>query len=269
MLAARLAVATIFVCIGILLFSACGLPLGPPPRLRPQIPRGEFFLYTLGPQPRAIATGVLEGTTDTRDVRSSLTWLAPGCLKGQQVYLAGPLSTPTSASLALHSRSPGGPQVTLTATTAPTYRPTAIEVLPFAGTLTRSGSCADVSNLPVEARLSISLADTWRGSAAGFSITMSLCESMASPGGNYLSGTIVLSGPGGMWKAKLRQMVQLEADPGPLTLVFHQDSGETVTVLIPHPASTENAHSLEAAITVQGYAYGTLHAILSSPYPEE
>ncbi len=102
MVTERLAVAAVFLCIGILLLSACGLPLAPPARPRPQTVFTNFALYT--PDHHLVATGVLDGTTDLQHIRAELHFA--DCLASRPIDLLGALN-PT---LVLHSDSATGPR---------------------------------------------------------------------------------------------------------------------------------------------------------------
>ncbi len=146
MLPARFAIATVIVCIGILLLSACGLNLSPPIRPLPQVLASRFAVYTLGVQPELLATGEIDGTTDLTHIPGRITFATPDCLKGQQIELTGSLS-PT-----LYLSSVTGLAVRLIAQTSPLYHPRTIEAVPFAGVLTRSGTCASLPGIAVDVR---------------------------------------------------------------------------------------------------------------------
>ena len=271
MLPARMAVATILICIGILLLSACGIPLGPAPRARPQLIGSRFAVYTHTPQPRLIATGGIEGTTDTQHIRGYLTFAAPDCLNGQQIELTGALS-PT---LTLHSRQSTGAQILLRAATSPLYQPLSIQAVPFAGELSRTASCANLSPTAVDTRAIPDLAAIWRGSATGaqgalYAITMRLTRQTFPNGRISLTGTLTVDGPRGLVVAKIDHSIIDPPETARLELAFTDGDVRTITLSTASTVLDDNFHALKARLALHGEPYDNvvLDTVLSSPYPQ-
>lgn len=141
----RIAVTTIFLCIGILLLSACGLSLRPAPRIRPVFVGGNFALYDSAHT--LLARGSIYSASDAHNVAGSLTFVAPDCRKGRQIALTGTIDP----RLFLRSVPNQEVDALLWSNTRPVYGANTISLLPFKGLLSVRGACA-VNDLPVEAQ---------------------------------------------------------------------------------------------------------------------
>ena len=172
----RLAVATVFVCIVILLASACGwAPSYNGPSIAPQ----EFVLYqtTPGDPPRIIGYGSMGGRLAT--IYTTINLVETSCPGGRpsQVQAQGQVD---SGLASLHS-SPNQPvDLALSGTVHSLPHDELALDLPFTGTLTPLAACAGTGTIHIEARPGPDLHYRWQGRfsdiTAPFSIVLNLSQ---------------------------------------------------------------------------------------------
>jgi hypothetical protein len=160
-MATRIAVTTILICITVMLFSACGLPMLIPPA-NPNLNYQTLILWqqhTTEP-PNAIAYLSLYGSTS--NVKAHLRVLQSPCSSPDQIELIGSINRATAPTLALHNAQLGPDQpkpMRLSGTLAPQHMVYTASIAPLEGELTFPSGC----KLTIHGREAPKLFGEWRG----------------------------------------------------------------------------------------------------------
>jgi hypothetical protein len=140
----------VLLCVGILLLSACGLPLLIPPA-HPTIRANSFDVWeqkedgALVP----IGWGWVDGVAD--DIRLELHMLPSNCLAAQKLELAGRVVAGSPPSMHLTARQVGGEVLVLDANLRPQPIVYSVNTLPFHGSLSFDQGCTGPKTLKIVA----------------------------------------------------------------------------------------------------------------------
>lgn len=229
----RAAATVVLICVGILLLSACGLPLLIPPA-NPLIPSEIYDLWqenadgTLTP----IATGLVGGPTN--DVRLDLDLLPPICLTGQKIELAGTILKSPTPTMSLQAQEPNGQRISLHATLRPQRFVYGGNIVPFQGSLTFEGGCTGTKILKVVAAEEFYAFGSWTGTAQSASQqAIQVKETLESHGKNESihQVTATLSIKAGVCSASSSKESSVSLPPGSphYVITFLMDNRSTIT----------------------------------------
>jgi hypothetical protein len=159
----RVAVTVVFLCIGIMLLSACGFGGNIRP---PYIDFEDYALWVNAPgaEPQIVGFGVVGGPSAAH-LDATLTLFQPACLKRQILHLTGTAENLPVPTLDLRTKQTTEQQIQLHADRPPASDSLRLNPVPFTGTVTLRGGCADGTVLTVVARRPQSLHGEWLGSA--------------------------------------------------------------------------------------------------------
>ncbi len=225
----RAAVTVVFLCVGMLLLSACGLPMLIPPR-QLELYGASLVLWdvTHGSSPTNL--GILRLSGPTNHLEASLLLKQPGCPGDLQLYLTGSVVKSRPPHLSL-TQKPGQPDsIQLQADLPQQPMVYSIDLAPASGSFSLDSGCASGRMFPFQARELPDVLGYWQGSTPPPQVG-AITEAIGaqSRAGNAAQATIEFQRNSCFRKGETASPVDLPTVPQHFTFAFEMDSGAVLT----------------------------------------